>query len=51
MRQDAGATVTTDAVAADLRLDVDVLLDLGVPVVGLAGEAEERQAANLCLGG
>jgi len=45
------AAVAADAVAADLRLDVEVFLDLGVPVLGAAGKGEERNAAHLPLAG
>ena len=47
MRQRPRAAVTADAVAADLGLDVNVFVDLGVPVRRVTGEAEEGQAAHL----
>ena len=51
VRQRARAAVAPHPVTADLRLDVDVLLHLRVPVVRRAGEGEEGDAADLLLAG
>ena len=51
MRQGARAAIAADPVAADLRLDIDVFLDLGIPVIGLAGKGMERDRAHLRLRG
>ena len=51
MRQGARAAIAPHPVTADLRLDVDVLLHLRVPVVRRAREGEEGDAAHLLLAG
>ena len=45
MRQRPRGAITADAVTAHLRLDIDILLNLLVPVIGRAGEGEERDVA------
>ena len=50
MRQCARAAIAADAIAADLRLDIDIFLDLGVPIIRFAGKGEKRNAADLLLG-
>ena len=49
MGEGAGPAVAADPVAPDLRLDVDVLLDLRIPVLGVLREREEGDAAHLAL--
>ena len=51
VRQRARAAIAPHPVAADLGLDVDVLLHLRVPVVRRAREGEEGNAAHLLLAG
>ena len=51
VRERPRAAVAAHPVASDLGLDVHVLLDLGVPVVGAAGEGEEWDAAHLPFAG
>ena len=51
VRQRPGAAVAAHPIAADLRFDVEVLLDLAVPIVALAGEAEVGDRAHLPLAG
>jgi hypothetical protein len=43
------AAVAADAVAPALGLDVDVFLDLGVPVLRVPGETEEGEAPHLAF--
>ena len=50
MRQFASATVAPHPVAADLGLDVDVFLDLAIPVAAAAGEVEVGNRADLPFG-
>ena len=49
VREGARATVAADPVAPNLRLDVDVFLDLRVPVLRGSREGEEGNAAHLSL--
>ena len=51
MRKLARPAVAAHPIAADLRLDMDIFLNLRVPIIRLAREAEEGEAAHLLLGG